>query len=118
MGWHKHIKFILKYRCKVLHNSHSYTITHLEIREYGRGDPLRWPRDTLCPQKLALTSQTSGGRSVDIVHSQTKATVIIIIIIIIIITELFKSLAIHFNRILPSPPQSSRRVFSSARIAP
>jgi hypothetical protein len=29
----------------------------------GRGDPLRWPRDTLYPQKLALASLTSGGRS-------------------------------------------------------
>jgi hypothetical protein len=27
----------------------------LENREYGRGDPLRWPRDTFYPQKLALT---------------------------------------------------------------
>jgi hypothetical protein len=25
----------------------------LENREYGRGDPLRLPRDTLHPQKLA-----------------------------------------------------------------
>jgi hypothetical protein len=33
----------------------------LENREYGRGDPLRWPRDTLYPQKLALTSLTCGG---------------------------------------------------------
>jgi hypothetical protein len=39
-----------------------------EGREYGCGDPLRWPRDTLYPQKLALTSPTSGGRS------RTKAT--------------------------------------------
>jgi hypothetical protein len=30
----------------------------------GHGDPLLWPRDTLYPQKLALTSPTSGGRSV------------------------------------------------------
>jgi hypothetical protein len=29
----------------------------------GRGDPLRWPRDTLYPQKLALISPTSSGRS-------------------------------------------------------
>jgi hypothetical protein len=36
----------------------------LENREYGRGDPLHWPRDTLYLQKLALTSPTSGGRSV------------------------------------------------------
>jgi hypothetical protein len=35
---------------------------------------MRWPRDTLCPQKLALTSLTSGGRLVDIVRLQTKAT--------------------------------------------
>jgi hypothetical protein len=46
----------------------------LENREYGRGDPLRWPRDTLCPQKLALTSPTSCGRSVGIVRLRTKAT--------------------------------------------
>jgi hypothetical protein len=44
------------------------------MREYGRGDPLLWQRDTLYPQKLALTSTTSGGRSVGIVRSHTKAT--------------------------------------------
>jgi hypothetical protein len=36
----------------------------LENRINGQGDPLRWPRDTLYPQKLTLTSPTSGGRSV------------------------------------------------------
>jgi hypothetical protein len=46
----------------------------LEIREYGRRDPSRWPRGTLCPQTLALTSPTSGGRSVGIVRSRTQAT--------------------------------------------
>jgi hypothetical protein len=46
----------------------------LENREYGRGDPLHWPRDTLYPQKLALTSPTSGDRSVGIVCLRTKAT--------------------------------------------
>jgi hypothetical protein len=45
----------------------------LENREYGRGDPLRWPRDTLYPQKLALTSLTSGDRSVGIVRLRPKA---------------------------------------------
>jgi hypothetical protein len=35
-----------------------------EIRINGRGDSLRWPRDTLYLQKLALTSPTSGGLSV------------------------------------------------------
>jgi hypothetical protein len=46
----------------------------LENREYGPGDPLRWPRSTLYPQKLALTSPTSGFRSVSIVRLRTKAT--------------------------------------------
>jgi hypothetical protein len=45
-----------------------------ENRDYGRGDPLRWPRDTLYPQKLAFSSPTSGGRSVGIVRLLTKAT--------------------------------------------
>jgi hypothetical protein len=39
----------------------------LVSREYGHRDPLRWRRDILYPQKLALTSPTSGGRSVGIV---------------------------------------------------
>jgi hypothetical protein len=42
--------------------------------EYSHGDPLRWPRNTLYLQKLALTSSTSGGRSVSIVRLRTKAT--------------------------------------------
>jgi hypothetical protein len=46
----------------------------LENRKYGRGDPLRWPRNTLYLQKLALTSPTSGGRSVGIVRLRAKAT--------------------------------------------
>jgi hypothetical protein len=44
-----------------------------ENREYGRGDPLRRPRDTLYPQKLALTSPTGGGRSVGTVRLRAKA---------------------------------------------
>jgi hypothetical protein len=46
----------------------------LENREYGLRDPSRWPRGTLYKQKLALTSPTSGGRSVGIVRSRTEAT--------------------------------------------
>jgi hypothetical protein len=44
----------------------------LENREYGRKDPSRWPHGTLYPQKLAITSPTSGGRSVGIVRSRTQ----------------------------------------------
>jgi hypothetical protein len=39
----------------------------------NRGDSLRWPRETLYPLKLALTSPTSGGLSVGIVRLRTKA---------------------------------------------
>jgi hypothetical protein len=46
----------------------------LETREYGRRDPSRWPRGILYPQKLTLTSPTSGGRSVGVVRSRTQAT--------------------------------------------
>jgi hypothetical protein len=46
----------------------------LKNREYGRADPLRWPRYTFYPQKLALTSPTCGGRSVGIVRLRTKIT--------------------------------------------
>jgi hypothetical protein len=45
-----------------------------ESREFGRGDPLLWPRDTLYQQTLTLTLSTSGGRSVGKVRSWTKAT--------------------------------------------
>jgi hypothetical protein len=37
-------------------------------------DPSRWPRGTIYPQKLALTSPTSGCRSVGIVRSRAQAT--------------------------------------------
>jgi hypothetical protein len=44
----------------------------LERREYGSRDPSRWPRSTLYPQKLAITSPTSGSRSVGIVLMRTQ----------------------------------------------
>jgi hypothetical protein len=46
----------------------------LENLEDGRGDPLHWQRNTLYQQKLALTSPTSGGRSVCMVRLRPKAT--------------------------------------------
>jgi hypothetical protein len=45
----------------------------LERREYGRRDSSLWPRGTLYPRKLALTSSTNGGRSVGTVRSLTQA---------------------------------------------
>jgi hypothetical protein len=45
----------------------------LENREYGRGYPLLWPRDTHYLQKFSLTSPTNGRRSVGIVRSRAKA---------------------------------------------
>jgi hypothetical protein len=43
------------------------------LNVYVRRDPLRSPRDTLYPQKLALTPLTSGRCSVGNVRSQTEA---------------------------------------------
>jgi hypothetical protein len=51
----------------------------LESREYGHGDPSHWPRDILYPQKLVLTSSTSGGSSVGIVRSRTQATELVLL---------------------------------------
>jgi hypothetical protein len=39
----------------------------------GSRDPLRWPRDTLYPQKLTLALLTSGGGSVGIVRLRTTS---------------------------------------------
>jgi hypothetical protein len=54
----------------------------LENREYGRGDPMRWPHDTRYRQKSALTLPTSGGRSVGIVHLWTKVTEFICLLLL------------------------------------
>jgi hypothetical protein len=47
----------------------------LEIREYCRRDLSRWPRGTFYQKEYALTSPTSGCRSVGIVRSWTQATI-------------------------------------------
>jgi hypothetical protein len=46
----------------------------LESREYDQKDTSLWPRGTLYPQELALTSPTSGCLSVGTVRSRTQAT--------------------------------------------
>jgi hypothetical protein len=56
----------------------------------GRGDPLRWPRDTLYPLKLALPSKTSGGRSLGIVRLRTKTTPVSIRIVIWILNKQYE----------------------------
>jgi hypothetical protein len=43
-----------------------------ENRDYGRRNPSHRPRGTLYPQNLALTSPTSGRRSVSIIRSRTQ----------------------------------------------
>jgi hypothetical protein len=63
-----------------------------ETRKYSRGDQLGWPRDTLYPQKLALTSPTSGGRSVGIVHLLTKATEFVFVL-----SENYYSLWLYYS---------------------
>jgi hypothetical protein len=51
----------------------------LENRDCSHRDLSWWPRVTLYPQKLALTSLTSGVCLVGIVHSRIKATELLII---------------------------------------
>jgi hypothetical protein len=46
----------------------------LERLEHSRKDPSRWPRDTLYPQNLPLTSPTSDGHLVGIFRLRTEAT--------------------------------------------
>ena len=45
-----------------------------KIEINGRGDPLRWPRDTLLSAKVGTNFADGGGRSVGIVRSRTKTT--------------------------------------------
>jgi hypothetical protein len=47
---------------------------------------LRWPRDTIYPQKLALTSPICGGRSIDKVRLWTKVTEFVFVWLFIVIT--------------------------------
>jgi hypothetical protein len=57
----------------------------LESREYGSRDPSLGPSGTLYPQKSALTSPTSGGRSVGIVRSRNQVTEFIYLFIYLFI---------------------------------
>jgi hypothetical protein len=52
----------------------------LEMREYRHRYPSLWPRSIIYPHKLALTSPTTGGRSVDIVRSRTQVTMFVFFI--------------------------------------
>jgi hypothetical protein len=65
------VSFVFKLNLFLYYN---WYIPGLESREYDRRDTSRWPRGTLYPQKLALTSPKSGGRSVGIVRSRTQTT--------------------------------------------
>jgi hypothetical protein len=81
----------------------------LENREYGRRDPSRWPRGTPYPQKLTLTSPTSGCRSVGIVRSRTQTKEYSIYRGTNEPDEEWQS-----TRRLPYYPENSRRIIVSA----
>jgi hypothetical protein len=76
MLWHEDTESCINEEHHNLYFSPSIVrmIFRLELREYGSRDLSLWPRGTLYPQKLALTLQSSGGRSVGIVRLRTKAT--------------------------------------------
>jgi hypothetical protein len=55
----------------------------LENRDCGR----EYPRDTIDPQKLALTSMTNSGGSVGIVRLRTKVTELFILCLLGVLCE-------------------------------
>jgi hypothetical protein len=64
----------------------------------GRGDPMRWPPDTLYPQKLALTSTTSGGRSVAILRLWTTGQGVCLFVFYIDSSIRYSSLVTSFKQ--------------------
>jgi hypothetical protein len=58
--------------CKSINVKSLGLIKHYDMKTPAQLDPLEGTN--LYPQKLTLTSATSGGRSVGVVRSQTKAT--------------------------------------------
>jgi hypothetical protein len=55
----------------------------LENRDYGRRDPAALTTRHPSTQTLALTSPTSGGISIGIVRSQTRATELLVTNIVV-----------------------------------
>jgi hypothetical protein len=87
-GQYQQHRHIIMFR-RPLHFSRAYmcALTHICARKMQCalrsrkpklttvGESLRWPRDTLYPLKLALTSSTSGGRSVGGYSSLADSTI-------------------------------------------
>jgi hypothetical protein len=63
-------------------------------------DPSRWLRGTPYPQKLAITSPTSGGRSVGIVRS--RAQTMEFSFSLMLCTYVFSLLSIYYFVLTPS----------------
>jgi hypothetical protein len=87
----------------------------LERREYSRRNSLCWPRSILYPQKLALTSPTSGCSSVGIVRLRTQATELFLLVIIIWLWKIFVISSNHHvvAKHLSSFPRDCRHSLSS-----
>jgi hypothetical protein len=77
----------------------------IEGRECGHGDLLSRSRDTLYPQKLALTSSTRGGHSIGIVSSRTKTKEFSFLTIFLTVTP-FIPIVIKIIRNSILPPSS------------
>jgi hypothetical protein len=69
-------------------------LSGLESREYGRRDPSRWPRGTLRPQNLALTSPTSVSQLVSIARSHTQAAVFLLLLLLFLVFSISISYAL------------------------
>jgi hypothetical protein len=85
----------------------------LENWEYCRRDPLRWLRDTLYPQKVALTSSISGGLSVDVVCSRAQATEFSFFNFFLVLTTFLLHLLTRrrCSDQISAPPTDTKKVF-------
>jgi hypothetical protein len=88
------------------------SVSDLESREYGCRDLSRWPHGTLYPQKLAITSPTSGGRSVGIVRSRTQATEFSLVFVVRIPSIVFQR--VKRDGMTPTAPQIVISPFASS----
>jgi hypothetical protein len=84
------------------------TSVGLENPQYSLRDPLRWPRDTLYRQILALPTPTSDGRSVGIVCSRTKDMEIVSLTKVLVGDEWSASHPDRYNSGAESPVPSGQ----------
>jgi hypothetical protein len=78
-----YICYVEESRPPLWSSAQSFWLLRSRNREYSRGVPSCWPLDAIYPQKLALTWPSRSCRSVGIVCSRTKATVLLLLLLLL-----------------------------------